>query len=50
MQHFRQRLNCYKQATEVVQAVALDPTDGTVLLAAAAPVQATAPPRPYGDF
>lgn len=38
-----------QQATEVAQAVALDPTDGTVLLTAA-PVQATAPPRPYGDF
>lgn len=37
------------QATEVAQAVALDPTDGTVLLTAA-PVQATAPPRPYGDL
>lgn len=38
-----------QQATEVVQAVALDPTDGTVLLTAA-PVQPTAPPRPYGDL
>eukprot|EP00752_Nemacystus_decipiens_P006764 g6074.t1 len=37
------------QATEVAQAVALDPTDGTVLLTAA-PVQATAPPMPYGDI
>ncbi|CAM9504077.1 unnamed protein product [Hapterophycus canaliculatus] len=37
------------QATEVVQAVALDPTDGTVLLAPT-PVQATAPPTSYGDF
>ncbi|CAM9771237.1 unnamed protein product [Ectocarpus fasciculatus] len=37
------------QATEVAQAVALDPTDGTVLLTAA-PVAATAPPRPYGDL
>ncbi|CAM9236832.1 unnamed protein product [Pylaiella littoralis] len=37
------------QATEVVQAVALDPTDGTVLLTPA-PVQATAPARLYGDL
>ncbi|CAM9490457.1 unnamed protein product [Ectocarpus sp. 12 AP-2014] len=37
------------QATEVAQAVALDPTDGTVLLTAA-PVAASAPPGPYGDL
>eukprot|EP00904_Undaria_pinnatifida_P003389 jgi/Undpi1/13050/HiC_scaffold_8.g02713.m1 len=36
------------EAAEVAQAVALDPTDGTILLSAT-PVQASAPPGYYGD-
>ncbi|CAN0359383.1 unnamed protein product [Ascophyllum nodosum] len=37
------------QATEVIQAVPLDPTDGTVLLTAT-PVQASAPIMSYGEL
>lgn len=37
------------QATQVIQAVAVDPTDDTVLLSAA-PVRATAPPVSLGTF